>query len=126
MSNVLISFLGTGPTTEKGNIREYRTAEYVFENPAFRKKTSFVTAAISEYCKCDKIIVLGTSKSMWEEYFRYFSELTNCFDEELYFQLGQFSEKANHLTDDFPFKKKIQEYYDDNIISDLFKYKLLR
>jgi len=67
MSKVLISFLGTGPSSASQSFREYRTAEYVFENPEFRKATSFITAAIAVYCGCDKIIVLGTTKSMWEE-----------------------------------------------------------
>lgn len=117
MSKVLISFLGTGPLDGKNNTnrREYKKAKYVFEDGT-EKTTSFVTAAIKEYRLCDKVIVLGTAKSMWEEYFRYFAEKNDCFNEELYFKLAEFAESASHTTTEFPLAAEIEKYLPDTKI----------
>ncbi|GIV42773.1 MAG: hypothetical protein KatS3mg034_2083 [Vicingaceae bacterium] len=61
----LISFLGTGPFEEKGSKRKYRTARYKFNN--VENENSFVSLFLAEQLKIDKLYVIGTHKSMWEE-----------------------------------------------------------
>lgn len=76
MSKILISPLGVG-AVKKDNIerREYHTAKYIFNNDESNVyETSFISAAIAQHLEIDKMILVGTSKSMWEEVYRYFSE----------------------------------------------------
>lgn len=80
MAKVLVSFLGIGQKN-----REYKSAKYKIDNKFY--ETSFVSAAIIEHLNIDKKIVIGTSKSMWEEYYHFFAEKENTFDESIYYEL---------------------------------------
>ncbi len=94
MAKVLISFLGTGslnrtPNNQFANSsdRQYRTAKYHFSNNEESEHT-FVAAALAEHNNIDKIILIGTVHSMWEEVYRYFAEKNGkTFDEDVYFQI---------------------------------------
>ena len=68
MSKVLISFLGT---SQKQENRKYRTADYKF-NDGETITTSFIADAIRKHYKVDKLILIGTVKSMWEEVYETF------------------------------------------------------
>lgn len=59
----LISFLGK--RREEGN---YRTAKYRFDAD-FMREVPFFGLALSEYIKPDRLILLGTSGSMWDVFF---------------------------------------------------------
>ncbi len=109
MPKTLLSFLGTGPLIrDKENPqREYKKARYKIDDSFY--ETSFVSAAIAQHIRCDKKIIVGTVKSMWEEYYRYFVEGTEAFDENLFWELVNFQDKANHLTEDFPFKAQLEK-----------------
>jgi len=74
VAKILISPLGTGPA-ENNDIskREYTEAEYKFQDSGKTYKTSFIAAALSDHLQVDKLYLIGTSKSMWEEVYRYFS-----------------------------------------------------
>lgn len=90
MAKILISSLGTG-SLDKNNAssREYRKAIYRFEGSIKEYETSFVATALSEHLQVDKIYLVGTSKSMWEEVYRYFSTVSNqVFDEDYWAYLG--------------------------------------
>ena len=68
MSKVLISFLGTGSQTNGS----YRKAEYRITSPIDNAtqmvyETSFVADALATHYGVDKIILIGTVKSMWDE-----------------------------------------------------------
>ena len=68
MSKVLISFLGTGSQTNGS----YRKAEYRITLPTDNAtqmvyETSFVADALATHYGVDKIILIGTVKSMWDE-----------------------------------------------------------
>jgi CRISPR-associated Csx2 family protein len=91
MAKVLISSLGTGPPDSNNtSSREYRKAVYKFEGSDKEYKTSFVATALSEHLEVDKIYLVGTSKSMWEEVYRYFSTVSNqLFDEDYWTDLGE-------------------------------------
>ncbi len=81
MAKVLISAIGVGP----GN-REYRKAVYKFSDSAKEYKTSFVAAALCEHFQVDKVYLVGTAKSMWEEVYRYFAEEAKLPVDENYWQ----------------------------------------
>ena len=83
MAKVLISFLGTGPHTED---RKYREALYQFDS-GDKMNTSFVSLAIKQHCAIDKIFLIGTAHSMWEEVYRAFATPTT-FDSNLHANLG--------------------------------------
>jgi CRISPR-associated Csx2 family protein len=91
MSKVLISSLGAGALNNKSiSSREYRAAVYKFEGSDQEYKTSFVTTALSEHLQVDKIYLVGTSKSMWEEVYRYFSLVSSQeFDGGYWADLGE-------------------------------------
>ncbi|MER2554435.1 MAG: TIGR02221 family CRISPR-associated protein [Thauera sp.] len=60
----LISFLGKG-RYEKGG---YRTANYRFD-PDFSREVPFFGLALAEYLKPQRLILVGTSGSMWDVFF---------------------------------------------------------
>jgi CRISPR-associated Csx2 family protein len=97
MARVLISFLGTGPLQDI-ETRKYKTATYQIDG--FKYTTPFVSAALVEHLNIEKKIIIGTAKSMWEEYYRFFSTESN-FDKEFYQELIRYTDKSNHKTTDF-------------------------
>lgn len=102
MSKVLISFLGTSY-----NDREYKKANYKFDDKN-QISTSFIAAAIKEYYRVDKIILIGTVKSMWEEVYRTFSQ--ENIDEDFYLTLSEHCQCANSESELFlPNVSKIED-----------------
>ena len=90
MAKVLISFIGTGPLVSKGgsieekSAREYRTASYHLGEENLGEY-SFMAAALCESQQIDKVILIGTVHSMWEEVYRYFQEKNGKpVDEDVY------------------------------------------
>ncbi|MGI6226099.1 MAG: TIGR02221 family CRISPR-associated protein [Peptococcales bacterium] len=79
MAKILITPLGVGPTERNVQKREYSKAKYVFEGTGNEYETKFVAAALVNYLSVDKIFFIGTSKSMWEEVYNYFT--TECMQE---------------------------------------------
>ncbi len=61
----LISFLGKGGTQGTSG---YRTAKYRFD-AGFMREVPFFGMALSEYLKPDRLILIGTSGSMWDVFF---------------------------------------------------------
>jgi len=106
MAKILISSLGTG-TLKKDNIsaREYRDAVYKFNDSDKAYRTSFIAAALSERLQVDRLYLIGTSKSMWEEVYRYFSTASQqpCDDDywiELVEAVSNFKPGDKKLGDD--------------------------
>ena len=60
----LISFLGKGRYEKDG----YRTAKYRFDG-AFAREVPFFGMALDDYLKPDRLILVGTSGSMWDVFF---------------------------------------------------------
>lgn len=89
MSKVLVSFLGTSLPSD----REYRTADYKFSDGEVIT-TSFISAAIKQNYDVDKLILVGTVKSMWEEVYRTFSK--EQIDEDYYIRLSDFCQNASY------------------------------
>ena len=84
MAKVLLSFLGTGlPNNDKKGsaTRDYKDAKYKIGDNLY--ETSFVSTAIAHHHSIDKIILIGTAHSMWEEVYRFFYERNHSGDEKL-------------------------------------------
>ncbi len=64
-STTLISFLGKGRADAQTG---YRTATYRFDN-GFAKTVAFFGLALAEYLQPDRLILVGTSGSMWDVFF---------------------------------------------------------
>lgn len=99
MPQTLISFIGTGALNKEGNSeREYRKATYSFGNETIGS-SSFVSSVLFDFLSIDKVILIGTVKSMWEEVYRYFCEKNNIhLDEDYWMYLGAQAEIAGHST----------------------------
>ncbi|MFW6025863.1 MAG: TIGR02221 family CRISPR-associated protein [Candidatus Woesearchaeota archaeon] len=97
MSRILISPLGIGSLKKNTAKREYINVNYRFNNDKKHEyNTPFISAAIAQHLNIDKVILIGTSKSMWEEVYRYFSENSNYnFDEDYYFELVEKIEESD-------------------------------
>ncbi|MGI6332076.1 MAG: hypothetical protein ACOX1Y_10115 [Zhaonellaceae bacterium] len=53
-------------------------------------KRLFVTSALSERLQVDKLFLVGTSKSMWEEVYNYFAHAANLpFNDDYWAELGK-------------------------------------
>lgn len=92
MAKVLISPLGKGirekeKTTAGG---KYIKTTYKFANSDKGYDTSFITSALSEHLQLDKIFMIGTDQSMWEEVYYYFGEVKeNSYGEDVYLELDE-------------------------------------
>lgn len=96
---VLISFIGTGPSTKpEKSLREYRTAKYKYGSKI--RETTFVASALMEFLECKTIFLFGTMKSMWEEVYRYYCERNKLeLDESYYFNIAEkCGEEASNQT----------------------------
>jgi len=69
MSHTLISFLGKA---RKGDGGKYRTANYDFQDGI--KTTQFFGLGLAEVIKPERLIVLGTTGSMWDVFYEAFAE----------------------------------------------------
>jgi len=120
MAKVLISFLGTAQPES----REYRKAKYHFSNDE-EYEFSFIAKALSLHYQVDKIILIGTVKSMWEEVYRQFAEDKNCLAENVYLELSDFCKSATHESLlELPHKKDIEDVLGNNSKILLIKYGL--
>ncbi len=119
MSKVLISFLGTS-----NKKREYRKAIYHFSD-GYEEETSFIANALSSYYNIDKIILIGTVKSMWEEVYNTFGKDKETFSEDKYLELSEFCTAANHNSKlELPYKKDIENVLGNDSKIILIKYGL--
>lgn len=91
MAKILISSLGKGKL-EKNNAstREYTKTVYRFQGSDKEYKTQFVATALSEHLQVDKLYLVGTSKSMWEEVYNYFTTASDQpLDYDYWVELGE-------------------------------------
>ncbi|GEM_PF-2470543 len=65
-SKVLVSFLGTGGRAEGGEKKEYEKTKYVFPQGE-TIESSLITSALFKFIKPKKLIVIGTSQSVWSQ-----------------------------------------------------------
>lgn len=107
MSRVLVSFLGTSRIEKKeAGYRQYLQANYKFDN-GDSYESPFIAVALKRHYNIDKLILVGTPKSMWEEVYHAF---TGEID-DVYAELGDFCENATKDTplESLPHKDKIEK-----------------
>ena len=119
---ILISFLGTG-TFEKRESRQYRTANYHLGDDDLGNH-SFVAAALEKHYGIDSTFLIGTVHSMWEEVYRWHKENDSLpIDEDVYLEIADSCEKANHLSDlSIPHQDAIEEALGNDSKVVLIKY----
>ncbi len=101
MAKVLVSPIGTGSFKKGSNgdssAREYNKATYKFEEVNKTYETPFLAAALAQYLKVDKIIFIGTAKSMWEEIYRYFTTSSGReLNYEYWAEIGQLAMESSN------------------------------
>lgn len=112
MAKVIISFLGTGgykdkDTRSKG---EYREVSYSIDNSEY--KSQYVADVLKQHYNADRIICIGTVKSMWDGMY---SKFVNDDSDSLWEKLYDFSENSSHKT----------EIIEAEFIHDIFKDTLI-
>ena len=119
---VLISFLGTGPLESK-ETRTYKTANYKLGEEELGK-FPFVSAALKKHYDIDKIILIGTVHSMWEEVYRWYSsDSGQSMNEDVYFAIADYCENANYKTPlEIPHQDVIEKALDNHSKVILIKY----
>lgn len=76
--------------------REYHEAKYKFNGNDTIHDTHFLVAALAKHLKVDRIIFIGTAKSMWERVYRYFTENAGQnLDYEYWDRIGNFASESN-------------------------------
>jgi CRISPR-associated Csx2 family protein len=101
MAKVLISFLGTGGYSDKNKSRgEYRTATYSIDGKEY--ECEFVAEALYKHYKIDRVIYIGTLKSMWEV----------VYDNEVFIQEPEEKqwEELSKVVENASYKSSINEY----------------
>lgn len=97
MARVLISMLGTGRLDrDKKSERVYLPTEYQIDGKKYM--SSFIAAVLARHLKVDKIIFVGTAKSMWEEIYREFA--VENLNEDYYLELAVKIDHSNHASAD--------------------------
>ncbi len=73
MARVLISFLGTGKMKDGDNAKgEYESANYQIDGEDYSAK--FIAEALTKAYGIEKVILIGTIKSMWDEVYATFAD----------------------------------------------------
>lgn len=99
MAKVLISALGANAK------REYRKANYLIEDKTYEEP--FIGVALTKHYKIDRNIIIGTSKSLWEEYYKVYAEYLNKeYDEDLYLHLAEKIEENSISEEDLTILNK--------------------
>lgn len=105
MAKVLISPLGVGPVKGAVSERDYQEARYRF-NSGDEYKTPFLSAALAQNFKIDKMFVVGTCRSMWEKVYEYFGVRSKSqFNEDYWVNLADKVSRSgihnNNLTEEY-------------------------
>ncbi len=118
MAKILVSFVGTGGLIRKekqggsflASERQYKTTRYHLGEEDLGE-FPFVVAALTQYHKVDKVILIGTVRSMWEEVYRYFGEKKfGTIDDDKYYEIAEHCGNATHESDlTLPHKEEIEK-----------------
>ncbi len=124
MAKVLISFLGTGSFASK-ETRTYRTANYHMGEQVLGDYP-FISAALRKHYVIDRILLVGTVHSMWEEVYRWFCEDSKqMIDEDAYISIADTCENTNYLSElSIPHKDLIEQAMGGDSKVVLIKYGL--
>lgn len=113
MAKVLISFLGTGRLKDKNDPkREYEPTKYRIDGQEY--EYSFVSVALKKSLSIDKMILLGTPHSMWEEVYNIYSHSKGEFDFSIWTKIGDECAKKDHKSPlEIPHQKNIEQAMGD-------------
>lgn len=120
---VLISFLGTGVYESKEK-RTYRTTNYHLEDEELGE-FPFMSAALKKHYGIDTTLLIGTTHSMWEEVYRWYTskKSPSCTNEDVYLDIADACEKANHKSPlAIPHKESIEQVLGKDSKVVLIKY----
>ena len=96
MPRTLISFIGTGSRKQGISDREYRSADYTVNGELVGTST-FIASVLQDYLRADRLILIGTVRSMWEEVYRWFAEENGIdVDETYWYQLAKQTESSSN------------------------------
>ena len=111
MAKVLISSLGTGEKKDGS----YKKAKYQIGNRTY--ETSFVADALVRHLSIDKLFLVGTKKSIWDEAYVAFGGK----DDEYQLKLYEEKDKGNI---DIELLSKFNHIFDNNLKSFIINYGL--
>ena len=117
---VLIAGIGGGKNKETGT---YRVANYKIENKIYEQR-SFITSALEEHYGIDKTIFIGTTGSMWDNLYEFYSKkFQKDYDENYHLDLMTVIDNATMETDiDGLNLSKFNETFKDKILGIVTKY----
>lgn len=97
MARVLVTALGRGRLSQKGTSK-YDKATYFFQDESEEEyDTEFIAEALVKYYDIQRIYIVGTVRSMWEQVYYNFTNAEDR-DEDYYLKLGELIEKSNRNT----------------------------
>ena len=117
---VLIAGIGGGKNKETGT---YRVANYKIENKVYEQR-SFITSALEEHYGIDKTIFIGTTGSMWDNLYEFYSnKYQKDYDENYHLDLMGIIDNATMDTNiDSLNLSKFNETFKDKILGIVTKY----
>ena len=117
---VLIAGIGGGKNKETGI---YRVANYKIENKVYEQR-SFITSALEEHYGIDKTIFIGTTGSMWDNLYEFYSnKYQKDYDENYHLDLMGIIDNATMDTNiDSLNLSKFNETFKDKILGIVTKY----
>lgn len=99
MARVLISFVGKGSLVKDAVSRRYMETNYRFEDSDEEYTCSFVAAAIYDKYHVDRMILLGTAHSMWDEVYDCFGKRNGIFDDDIWYAISESCSSANYKSE---------------------------
>lgn len=117
---VLIAGIGGGKNKDTGT---YRVANYKIENKVYEQR-SFITSALEEHYGIDKTIFIGTTGSMWDNLYEFYSKkFQKDYDENYHLDLMAIIDNATMDTNiDSLNLSKFNETFNDKIVAIVTKY----
>ena len=120
MSKVLIAGIGGGKNKETST---YRVANYKIEDKVYEQR-SFITSALEEHYGIDKTIFIGTTGSMWDNLYEFYSKkYQKDYDESYHLDLMGIIDNATMDTDISSLDlSKFNETFKNKILAIVTKY----
>ena len=117
---VLITGIGGGKNKQNG---KYNIANYQIDKVIYRDR-SFITSALKEHYQIDKIIFIGTTGSMWDNLYEFYSnKYQKDYDENYHLDLMGIIDNATMDTNiDSLNLSKFNETFKDKILGIVTKY----
>ncbi|PGH22725.1 CRISPR-associated protein [Fusobacterium polymorphum] len=117
---VLIAGIGGGKNKDTGT---YRVANYKIQNKVYEQR-SFITSALEEHYGIDKTIFIGTTGSMWDNLYEFYSKkFQKDYDENYHLDLMAIIDNATMDTNiDNLNLSKFNETFNDKIVAIVTKY----